>query len=82
MDCGHEDTMVIAPLPENQLENLAPARNIPSLDGLRALSILLVIFAHSSWYLPSWITQNSIFHSVIGNGYHGVASFLLLADTS
>jgi peptidoglycan/LPS O-acetylase OafA/YrhL len=29
------------------------SRNIPSLDGMRAISILLVILAHSSQYLPS-----------------------------
>ena len=32
------------------------ARNIPSLDGMRAVSILLVIVAHSSQHLPRWIT--------------------------
>jgi peptidoglycan/LPS O-acetylase OafA/YrhL len=30
-------------------------RNIPSLDGMRAISILLVIGAHSSQNLPRWI---------------------------
>ncbi|MCU1321250.1 MAG: acyltransferase 3 [Acidobacteriaceae bacterium] len=55
------------------------SRNIPSLDGLRALAILLVIFAHSSWYLPASMTQNSIFQSVIGNGYHGVAVFFVIS---
>jgi peptidoglycan/LPS O-acetylase OafA/YrhL len=30
-------------------------RNIPSLDGMRAISILLVIVAHSSLYFMRWI---------------------------
>ena len=56
-----------------------PARNIPSLDGLRALSILLVVFAHSRWYLPRSITQNSFFQLVIGNGTHGVTVFFVIS---
>jgi peptidoglycan/LPS O-acetylase OafA/YrhL len=32
-----------------------PSRNIPSLDGLRAISILLVIVAHSSQSFAQWI---------------------------
>jgi peptidoglycan/LPS O-acetylase OafA/YrhL len=31
------------------------ARNIPSLDGMRAISILLVTVAHSSWNFSRWI---------------------------
>jgi peptidoglycan/LPS O-acetylase OafA/YrhL len=57
----------------------AVGRNIPSLDGLRAIAIILVIFAHSSWYLPAWMTHNSVFQSVIGNGYHGVAVFFVIS---
>ncbi|MBB5062412.1 acyltransferase [Granulicella mallensis] len=72
-------TSVVATPLRTLPQGLQPSRNIPSLDGLRAFSILLVIFAHSSWYLPSWITQNSIFHSVIGNGYHGVAVFFVIS---
>jgi peptidoglycan/LPS O-acetylase OafA/YrhL len=54
-------------------------RDIRSLDGLRAFSILLVMAAHSSWYLPGWVTQNSFFRSVIGGGTHGVAVFFVIS---
>ncbi len=60
-------------------QNGQPARNIPSLDGLRALSILLVIVAHSRWYLPESIAQNTFFHFVIGNGTHGVTVFFVIS---
>jgi peptidoglycan/LPS O-acetylase OafA/YrhL len=54
-------------------------RNIPSLDGLRAVSILLVLLAHSSWFLPGIITQSSPFRFVVGNGMHGVAVFFVIS---
>jgi peptidoglycan/LPS O-acetylase OafA/YrhL len=54
-------------------------RNIPSLDGLRAVSILLVVLAHSSWFLPRIITQSSPFRFVVGNGMHGVAVFFVIS---
>jgi len=70
---------VIAPRPQILRPGSELVRNIPSLDGLRAFSILLVLFAHSSWYLPSRLAQNSIFHSIIGNGQHGVAVFFVIS---
>jgi peptidoglycan/LPS O-acetylase OafA/YrhL len=54
-------------------------RNILSLDGLRAVSILLVLLAHSSWFLPGIITQSSPFRFVVGNGMHGVAVFFVIS---
>src|SRR6202167_6056298 len=54
-------------------------RNIPSLDGLPAVSILLVLLAHSSWFLPRVITQSSPFRFIVGNGTHGVAVFFVIS---
>jgi peptidoglycan/LPS O-acetylase OafA/YrhL len=54
-------------------------RNIPSLDGLRAVSILLVLLAHSSWFLPRIVTQSSPFRFIVGNGVHGVAVFFVIS---
>lgn len=54
-------------------------RSIPSLDGLRAVSILLVIFAHSRWFLPPIVTTTSFFKYVVGNGTHGVAVFFVIS---
>ncbi len=57
----------------------AKIRNIPGLDGLRAISISIVIVAHSSWYLPQWLTDNILFRAVIGSGAHGVAIFFVIS---
>ena len=54
-------------------------RDIPSLDGLRAMAVIVVILAHSGWYLPASVRQNSVFRSVVGNGYHGVAVFFVIS---
>jgi peptidoglycan/LPS O-acetylase OafA/YrhL len=54
-------------------------RNIPSLDGLRAISVVLVMLAHSRWFLPKLITSTSVFESVVGNGTHGVAVFFIIS---
>ena len=55
------------------------SRNIPSLDGMRALSILIVILAHSSWFLPVAIANSLSFQAVIGNGRNGVAVFFVIS---
>jgi peptidoglycan/LPS O-acetylase OafA/YrhL len=56
--------------------SVAKPRSIPSLGGLRALSIAIVMLAHSSWYFPEIIQKSLVFRSVIGNGRSGVAFFL------
>jgi peptidoglycan/LPS O-acetylase OafA/YrhL len=71
-------------LPLRETEHAASSlpgsqRNIPSFDGLRAVSILLVLLAHSSWFLPGIITQSSPFRFVVGNGMHGVAVFFVIS---
>jgi peptidoglycan/LPS O-acetylase OafA/YrhL len=38
------------------MQILDKTRSIPSLDGMRAISILLVILSHSTQYLPRWMT--------------------------
>ena len=55
------------------------SRSIPSLDGLRAFSITLVILAHMAWHLPPAIRDNSLFRLGIGNGAHGVAVFFVIS---
>jgi peptidoglycan/LPS O-acetylase OafA/YrhL len=61
------------------LSELTSPRGIPSLDGLRAISILLVILAHSSWYFPEIIQHNLPFKLIVGNGRHGVAIFFVIS---
>jgi peptidoglycan/LPS O-acetylase OafA/YrhL len=56
-----------------------PVRNIPSLDGMRASSIVLVILAHSGWFFPQWISNSLVFRSVVGNGRNGVAVFFVIS---
>jgi len=49
------------------------------MDGLRALSILLVICGHASWYFPAWVAGSLLFRSAIGNGRNGVAVFFVIS---
>lgn len=56
-----------------------PRRSIPSLDGLRAFSILLVMVAHASWYWSQNVSTNLVFRSVVGNGRNGVAVFFVIS---
>jgi peptidoglycan/LPS O-acetylase OafA/YrhL len=58
---------------------VSPSRSIPSLDGLRAISIALVMLAHSGWYLPLSLQRSSVFQAVVGNGAHGVAFFFVIS---
>src|SRR5579863_8045750 len=54
-------------------------RNIPSLDGLRAISILIVIWAHSMWALPASIRDSAMVRFAVGNGANGVAVFFVIS---
>ena len=53
-------------------------RGIPSLDGLRAFSILAVILGHSAWATSAHLTGNSLYRS-FANGGSGVAVFFVLS---
>ncbi|MBS0661212.1 MAG: acyltransferase [Verrucomicrobia bacterium] len=53
-----------------------PDRRIPSLDGLRGISILLVLCGHASYGL-TWIPQPILAYA--GNGRLGVMVFFLLS---
>jgi peptidoglycan/LPS O-acetylase OafA/YrhL len=55
------------------------ARTIPSLDGLRALSIIIVILSHGSWYFGHGFEYSRFFNFVIGDGTHGVAVFFVIS---
>jgi len=54
-------------------------RSIPSLDGLRALSVLTVILAHSSWYIPEVVRENSLYRFGLGNSRSGVTVFFVIS---
>jgi peptidoglycan/LPS O-acetylase OafA/YrhL len=53
--------------------------DIPSLDGLRALSVLIVILSHSKQVLPSAIVKSGLFRHVVGGGLHGVQVFFVIS---
>lgn len=60
----------------------APAekhRDIPSLDGLRALSIATVILGHSKWFLPQFLVSSSLYRFTIGNSRSGVTVFFVIS---
>jgi peptidoglycan/LPS O-acetylase OafA/YrhL len=57
-----------------------PSNRIPSLDGLRAISIFLVIMAHaSSHFSESWIHIHSIRTSFALLSYFGVTIFFVIS---
>lgn len=55
------------------------AHDIPSLDGLRALSIVIVILSHSKALLPLSIVNSGLFRYTIGGGLHGVQLFFVIS---
>ena len=66
------------------VETAAQARttvghDIPSLDGLRAVSIAIVILAHTKSLLPSAIADSGVFRYLIGGGLHGVQVFFVIS---
>ena len=62
-----------------QIRTTGPSRSIPSLDGMRAIAVTMVIFGHSSWFFPVSIRANSLFSDALGNGGNGVAIFFVLS---
>jgi peptidoglycan/LPS O-acetylase OafA/YrhL len=56
-----------------------PAHDIPSLDGLRALSVAIVILSHTKSLLPSPIAKSGLFRYAIGGGLHGVQVFFVIS---
>ena len=56
-----------------------PAHDIASLDGLRAVSIGLVILSHTRSLLPTSIANSGIFRYIVGGGLHGVQIFFVLS---
>jgi peptidoglycan/LPS O-acetylase OafA/YrhL len=63
--------------PHASLSPRPAIRSIPSLDGLRALSIAFVFLAHSQSSLPS--AAQHLFRISIGNGSIGVAVFFVIS---
>jgi peptidoglycan/LPS O-acetylase OafA/YrhL len=53
--------------------------DMPSLDGLRAVSILIVILSHTKTLLPGAITRSGLFRYFIGGGLHGVQIFFVIS---
>jgi peptidoglycan/LPS O-acetylase OafA/YrhL len=57
----------------------ATARDIPSLDGLRAVSIAIVILAHTRSQLPPAVANSAVFRYAVGGGLHGVQVFFAIS---
>jgi peptidoglycan/LPS O-acetylase OafA/YrhL len=55
------------------------SHDIPSLDGLRALSIAIVILSHTKSLLPAPIANSGLFRYIIGGGLHGVQIFFVIS---
>jgi peptidoglycan/LPS O-acetylase OafA/YrhL len=57
----------------------AGGRDIPSLDGLRAVSIALVILAHTKTLLPPGLANSGPFRYIVGGGLAGVEVFFVIS---
>jgi len=55
------------------------ARNIPSLDGIRAFSVLAVVLNHSLWFAPAWLSGSALYKASLANGGNGVATFFVIS---
>lgn len=55
------------------------SRAIPSLDGLRAISIAIVVLSHTRSLLPAAVVNSGLFRYLIGGGLHGVQIFFVIS---
>lgn len=70
---------ITAPAPVIETKVLpSQARKIRSLDGLRAISICMVLLGHSGKYLPASISHNIIF-KYLSNSTLGVSIFFVIS---
>ena len=51
---------------------------VKSLDGLRAISIIMVLLAHGSYSLPGYLTNNNFFQ-ILASGHTGVMIFFVIS---
>jgi peptidoglycan/LPS O-acetylase OafA/YrhL len=56
-----------------------PSRTIPSLDGMRALSIALVILSHCWSSMPPAVRNVPIIPAILSDGHLGVAVFFVIS---
>jgi peptidoglycan/LPS O-acetylase OafA/YrhL len=84
-NADHDSNLSVAHIAPVYRGSLMPAaerdstRTIPSLDGMRALSIILVVISHAGWYFGPRIMLSALFQDVIGDGVHGVAFFFVIS---
>jgi peptidoglycan/LPS O-acetylase OafA/YrhL len=70
IDTGHMEPAQTAPRPRH---------DIPSLDGLRAVSIAIVILSHTRALWPARLVDAGLVRYVIGGGLHGVQIFFAIS---
>lgn len=58
---------------------MASRHDIPSLDGLRAVAIVIVVLSHTKILLPSVLVHSGLFRYWIGGGLHGVQLFFVIS---
>ncbi len=57
----------------------AAEHDIPSLDGLRAIAIAIVVLSHTKSLMTPTIAQSGLFRYLIGGGLHGVQIFFVIS---
>lgn len=58
--------------PVSKIPEILSQKHLPSLDGMRAVSILIVVLAHLNYRI-----NNSLIWALVGDGRIGVYVFLL-----
>jgi peptidoglycan/LPS O-acetylase OafA/YrhL len=74
---AHAETTIAAPA--GPVPHAPATHDIPSLNGLRAVSIAIVILSHTRSLFPAAMTNSGLFRYVIGGGLHGVQIFFVIS---
>jgi peptidoglycan/LPS O-acetylase OafA/YrhL len=62
-----------------QDSSIRPQGRVPSLDGIRAISIAMVVLGHAKYTFPSWTHPEAKWWDVIATGSRGVSIFFVVS---
>jgi len=79
MKAGYDHPMRSAAAVADGLQHGVLRHGVPSLDGLRAVSIALVVLSHTKSLVPASVAHSGLFRYVIGGGLHGVQIFFVIS---
>jgi peptidoglycan/LPS O-acetylase OafA/YrhL len=62
-----------------QGSSIRSAGRVPSLDGIRAISIAMVVLGHAKYTFPGWMNPESKWWDVVATGSRGVSIFFVVS---